>query len=149
MEHKTLHHPMEEIFGIAPGSTASELLPSTNYAQVPAAEAAQPHKDDAEDIDITNKIETIYGAAMEAYENQVGLAEIVEPRYAARNAEVANQSLTIALNAVALKARTKNDKRKGAQFIPFGNVNSNNNVVVADRNQILAMIAEKNKNNES
>lgn len=147
---KTLTHPLETVFNIAPGSTKN--LPAeyeeqdTEYAEVPAEMVAQDHQDDAEDLDINDKIETIYGMALEAYENQTAFAEIAEPRYAARNAEVAAQYLNAALNAVALKSRNKNEKRKSKQFIPFNNTNiSNSNVVVTDRNSIMQLIAEKKK----
>ena len=80
---------------------------------------------------------------MEAYQNQTAFVEILEPRYAARNAEVAANYLNTALNAVSLKAKVKNEKRKVGQagFIPYAN-QTTNNVVVADRNQLLRMMAE-------
>lgn len=143
-------HPLESVFNINPGSTydmtVSEDKQDTMIA-VPQQAIAQTYQDDSEDLDITQKIETIFEAAMDAYENQVALTEIVEPRYAARNAEVAAQYLNTALNATALKARTKNDKRKTAPFIPFGNNTniSGNNIVVADRNQILEMLRNKDR----
>lgn len=147
MSSKLINHPLEEVFGIDPGSSFNNpAIIEDDYEMVPAEAVNQGYQDDAEDIDINNKIETIYSAALEAYENQTGLAEIVEPRYAARNAEVAAQYLNIALNSVSLKSRNKNDKRKVQQFIPFNNTNINNsNVVVTDRNSILQMIADKKK----
>lgn len=143
-------HPLEDIFNIEPGSTYDMTTSSSSEDEmiaVPQQAVAQSYQDDAEDIDINKKIESIFEAAMDAYENQTALTEIVEPRYAARNAEVAAQYLNTALNATALKARTKNDKRKTAPFIPFGNNTniSGNNIVVADRNQILEMLRNKNK----
>lgn len=141
-------HPLETTFNIAPGSVDFSPIASqeSEYSMVPAENISQDYQDDAEDIDITQKIETIYDTALEAYQYQVGLAEIVEPRYAARNAEVAAQYLNIALNATSLKSRNKSDKRKSKQFIPFNNTNiSNSNVVVADRNEILRLMAEKRK----
>lgn len=146
------NHPLETVFGIDSGSTYNEMSPyeDDDMIAVPQQELAQVagYQDDAEDRDITEKIETIFEAAMDAYENQTALTEIVEPRYAARNAEVAANYLSVALNAVSLKARTKNDKRKSAPFIPFNNTNiSNSNVVVADRNQIMEMLRQRNKEN--
>jgi len=158
MNTKILEHPLEATFNITPGSTdfspissgVGDTMDDDNYMAVPAQAVTQEYKDDAEDIDINEKIETIYDSALAAYENQVGLSEIVEPRYAARNAEVAAQYLSLALNATALKARTKNDKRKSSQFIPFNNTTniSGSNVVVADRNEILRMMAEKKKESQ-
>lgn len=145
--NKTINHPLEEVFGIEPGSSFNNpaVIDHDDYQMVPATEVAQGHQDDEEDIDINDKIETIYDAALSAYEQQTGMAEIVEPRYAARNAEVAGAYLNTALNAIALKARVKNDKRKNSQFIPYGNNITNSNVVVADRNSIMQMIADKKK----
>ncbi len=141
-------HPLEDIFNIEPGSTydIARIDDDNEMIAVPEQAVAPTYQDDAEDRDINEKIETIFEAAMDAYENQTALTEIVEPRYAARNAEVAAQYLNTALNATALKARTKNDKRRSSQFVPFNNTNiSGSNVVVASRNEILEMLRNKNK----
>lgn len=147
-----MKHPLEDTFGLD-DTYNSDPLEGTDlthidrdpYAAVPATAVAKPHEDDAEDKEINGKIDEIYGAAMEAYQNQTAFVEILEPRYAARNAEVAAGYLNTALNAVSLKAKVKNEKRKVGQagFIPYGN-NTTNNVVVADRNQLLKMMAEGN-----
>lgn len=141
-------HPLEDIFNIEPGSTydIARIDDDNEMIAVPEQAVAPTYQDDAEDKDINEKIESIFEAAMDAYENQTALTEIVEPRYAARNAEVAAQYLNTALNATALKARTKNDKRRSSQFVPFNNTNiSGSNVVVASRNEILEMLRNKNK----
>lgn len=147
-----MKHPLAETFDLAEGDTFnSDPLEGTDltnidrdpYAAVPASAIAKPYEDDAEDKEINGKIDEIYGAAMEAYQNQTAFVEILEPRYAARNAEVAANYLNTALNAVSLKAKVKNEKRKVGQagFIPYAN-QTTNNVVVADRNQLLRMMAE-------
>ena len=147
-----MKHPPAETFDLAEGNTFnSDPLEGTDltnidrdpYAAVPASAVAKPYEDDAEDKEINGKIDEIYGAAMEAYQNQTAFVEILEPRYAARNAEVAANYLNTALNAVSLKAKVKNEKRKVGQagFIPYAN-QTTNNVVVADRNQLLRMMAE-------
>jgi len=147
-----MKHPLAETFDLAEGDTFnSDPLEGTDltnidrdpYAAVPASAVAKPYEDDAEDKEINGKIDEIYGAAMEAYQNQTAFVEILEPHYAARNAEVAANYLNTALNAVSLKAKVKNEKRKVGQagFIPYAN-QTTNNVVVADRNQLLRMMAE-------
>jgi hypothetical protein len=147
-----MKHPLAETFDLAEGDTFnSDPLEGTDltnidrdpYAAVPASAVAKPYEDDAEDKEINGKIDEIYGAAMEAYQNQTAFVEILEPRYAARNAEVAANYLNTALNAVSLKAKVKNEKRKVGQagFIPYAN-QTTNNVVVADRNQLLRMMTE-------
>ena len=113
---------------------------------IPEQAVAQPYSNDEEDISINTDIQKVFDMALEAYENQISLVEIIEPRYAARTAEVAANYLNTSLNAVSLKARVKNDKRKVTQFIPFGNNITNSNVVVADRNSILKMLGEREKN---
>ena len=151
-----MKHPLADTFNLGDDTYNSDPLEGKDlthidrdpYAAVPqAALPAAPIEDDAEDKEINGKIDEIYGAAMDAYQNQTAFVEILEPRYAARNAEVAAGYLNTALNAVSLKAKVKNEKRKlsagQAGFIPYGN-NTTNNVVVADRNQLLKMMAEGN-----
>lgn len=120
---------------------------SSELVAVPEAALPQPkYEDDEEDKEISKKIDNIYDSAMEAYQNQTAYVEILEPRYAARNAEVAANYLNTALNAVSLKAKVKGEKRKTAGgFIPYANNNTTNNVVVADRNQLLQMILNDGK----
>ena len=144
-----MKHPLEETFGLD-GSYNSDPLEGTDlttieddqYAIVP--QQAAPDQPDEEDKEINKKIDTIYGEAMTAYQNQTAFVEILEPRYAARNAEVAANYLNTALNAVALRAKVKNERKKAAGgFVPYAN-QTTNNVVVADRNQLLKMMAEGN-----
>jgi hypothetical protein len=148
-----MKHPLEETFGLD-GTYNSDPLEGTDLtaiddnqylatteSQLPAPAAAEP---DEEDKEINQKIDTIYGEAMTAYQNQTAFVEILEPRYAARNAEVAAGYLNTALNAVALRAKVKNERKKSAGgFVPYAN-QTTNNVVVADRNQLLKMMAEGN-----
>jgi hypothetical protein len=100
---------------------------------------AQPEKDE-EDVEIDAKIDTVYGAAIDAFNQQTAYTEIIEPRYAARNAEVAANYLSIALNAAATRARVKGDRKRQAAFVPFNN-QKQNNVVVASREDIMKMIS--------
>lgn len=148
-----MKHPLAETFGLEQTFTSDPLegvdlttidddqYLATTEAQLPAPASAEP---DAEDKEINQKIDTIYGEAMTAYQNQTAFVEILEPRYAARNAEVAAGYLNTALNAVALRAKVKNERKKTAGgFVPYAN-QTTNNVVVADRNQLLKMMAEGN-----
>lgn len=150
-----MKHPLEETFGLD-GTYNSDPLEGTDlttiednqYAIVPQ-QAATPPEEDEEDKKINEKIDGIYDAALEAYNNQTAFVEILEPRYAARNAEVAATYLNTALNAVALRAKVKNERKKvGAGFVPYAN-NTTNNVVVADRNQLLKMMGENGNTYEN
>ena len=98
-----------------------------------------PPEKDQEDIEIDTKIDTVYDAAIDAFNNQTAYMEVIEPRYAARNAEVAANYLNIALNAMATRARVKGDRRKNATFVPYGNKTSG--AVVASREDIMQMLA--------
>ncbi|MEM2159525.1 MAG: hypothetical protein QXN55_01070 [Candidatus Nitrosotenuis sp.] len=149
MNTKTTLLPLEETFNIEPGSTRAlqNVLDEDDDQPMVAMSGATtnevaPYQDDAEDKEITEKIETIYNAAMDAFDAQTQLVEIVEPRYSARNAEVANQYLNTALNAMALRSRNKSDKRKSAAFIPYAQ-NNQTNIVMASRNDLLKMIKDR------
>lgn len=146
-----MKHPLEETFGLdgvynsdplegVDLTTVDDQYLTTTENTLPVVNA----EPDEEDKEINKKIDTIYGEAMTAYQNQTAFVEIMEPRYAARNAEVAANYLNTALNAVALRAKVKNERKKAAGgFVPYAN-QTTNNVVVADRNQLLKMMAEGN-----
>lgn len=148
MSNNKYPHPLEDVFGIEQNSTESNI--DTEYANVdqslipsPTVETLEAHivpdvKDD-DDLATDKKIDEVYDAAMQTFSNQTAYIEIIEPRYAARTAEVAAQYLSIALNAATAKAKIKADrKRTNAAFIPFNN-NKNGNIT-ADRNEILRML---------
>lgn len=138
-----IEHPLEALFNMEPGA----LDISTEYAVANEQKTTQvvptvseDEKDD-EDKQIEKKIDDVYDAAMDTFKAQTGYAEIIEPRYAARNAEVAANFLNIALNAASTRAKVKADRKRANQFIPFGqNGKTTNNVIIADRNEILRMI---------
>ena len=104
------------------------------------AAPAEPEVKDEDDKIIDGRLDQIYDAALETFQQQTEYTQIIEPRYAARNAEVAANYLTIALNAVATKAKVKGDRKRQAAFVPFAN-KTQNNVVVASREEIMRMIA--------
>lgn len=149
-EKEPLHNPLEDVFNMEIGS--APLAPEVNYdnlaniaSQVPATTeeptAPPPDLKDDDDIATDKKIDAVYDAAMTSFQEQTAYTQIIEPRYAARNAEVALQALSIALNAAGMKAKVKADrKRTNAAFIPFGNGNKTQANIVADRNDILSMI---------
>ena len=150
---KKLTHPLEDVFGMEEGSTPlgyeqnydrvdpMELAQAQQAAMMSETEAAiPPDIKDEDDVETDKKIDAVYDAAMQTFQQQTAYTEIIEPRYAARNAEVAAQFLGIALNAAGMKAKVKSDrKRTNAAFIPYAN-NKNSQNIVADRNDILSMI---------
>lgn len=102
----------------------------------------QPDIKDDDDIKIEARIDEVYDAAISAFNNQNAYTEIIEPRYAARNAEVAANYLAIALNAANSRSKVKTDRKRANQaFVPYANGGkSTTNVLIASREEILKMI---------
>lgn len=143
-------HPLEQVFNLETGEYFDALNNQDNGEIVPTEsnlpvtttppEAPPPDHKDEDDKEIDANISTVYDKAIQAFEQQAEMIEIVDPRYAARTAEVAATYLNIALNAMAVKSRTKSDRIKRNQaFVPYANgpKTVNNNLIVADRNSIL------------
>lgn len=118
-----------------------------HYLEIPEAElnalvpATEPTPKDEEDIATDAKIDAVYDVAMETFHNQTAMMQIIEPRYAARNAEVAASYLNIALSAATSKAKLKTDRKRALAFIPgAAGARVTNNTIVASREDILKMI---------
>jgi hypothetical protein len=145
-----MKHPLEDVFNIAEGSTGfgqsfniedEYQMTETQQPNAVAVGEPQPDVKYADDIETEKKIDEVYNSAISTFQNQIAYTEIIEPRYAARNAEVAATYLNIALAAATSKAKLKVERKKAAQFIPYANGGkTTNNIVVADRNDILKMI---------
>jgi len=138
---KQFTHPLETLLNLDPSDNSLDI--ETEYAVATAAPvpAPAPTEKDDEYVEVDKKIDTVYDAALAAFKNQTEYTEIIEPRYAARNAEVAANYLNIALNAAATRARVKTDRRRASGFAPFNNGGkTTNNFIVADRNEILRMV---------
>ena len=136
-------HPLEKLFDMESGTLdiSAQYAVAEQPVQQIVPTVVEDEKDE-EDKQIEKKIDDVYDAAMETFHNQTSYMEVIEPRYAARNAEVAANFLNIALNAASTRARVKVDRKRSSQFIPFNNANgkTTNNVIIADRNEILRMI---------
>lgn len=140
---KKITNPLDDLFNTRPADFEQDgdFIPMSEgtLAELNGAEASVPEKDE-EDVAIDEKIDTVYTAAIDAFNTQTSYMEVIEPRYAARNAEVAANYLSIALNAASVRAKVKGDRKKSAQFVPFSN-NKTNGAVVASREDIMKMIA--------
>jgi hypothetical protein len=135
-----LVNPLDELFETEQPTEIVEYEQATE-GELAALQAEAPAPEiDEEDIEINKKIDAVYDAAIDTFQNQMAYTEIVEPRYAARNAEVAANYLNIALNAAATRAKVKSDRKKTAAFVPYAG-KTQNNVVVASREDIMRMIA--------
>jgi len=163
--------PFEELFGIEPGSTPisgkrvhiapdsiaatdmilrekSLLNPTTGDVIERKVEDVNEQdlaiEERIEDLHIDGQLDTIREAAMLAFEDQRKMSQESDPRFSARNAEVAAQYLNIALNAVdsRVDAKYKRNKiklakgEKGAQP-PTGRSTT---VIIADRNAVLRAV---------
>jgi hypothetical protein len=137
-----LENPLDKLFNTEP-TPPSQVVEYQEITEGELAELQPPEgapEKDAEDTEIDGKIDTVYNAAIDAFNNQTAYTEIIEPRYAARNAEVAAQYLNIALNAAATRARVKGDRKRGNTFVPYTD-NKTKGVVVCSREDIMKLIS--------
>lgn len=137
-------HPLEDAFDIEPGTTITE------YKEVlPAPIVEHPTYDD-KDSEIEGKLEEIYTIALTNVETISDEMERVEGKYKARIGEVTATMLNVALSAVREKRELKQHKDKmTADTMAAGTPHTvNNNLVVADRNEIMKMLRDKKKAND-
>lgn len=138
---KNLENPLDALFNTPPLHEDEK-----EYAEITEAELALlavPPEDtekDLEDTEIDGKIDKVYDLALDAFNTQTQYQEIIEPRYAARNAEVAANYLSIALNAATSRAKVKGERKKQMAFIPYGD-KSGSGTVIASREEIMRMIS--------
>lgn len=139
----TFKNPLEDVFNMQESPIDIEKDYAMTDGQLAAPTAAPVDHKDEDDLMIEKKIDEVYDAAITAFKNQNAYLEVIEPRYAARNAEVAANYLNIALAAANSRSRAKVDrKRANATFVPYANAGgkTTNNILIADRNEILKMI---------
>lgn len=136
-------HPLESVFGMEEGTV--DIEQDYAMAEVPAnalapTEPPVDHKDE-DDILVEKRLDEVYDVAMQTFQNQNAYLEIIEPRYAARTAEVAANYLNIALAAANSRAKVKTDRKRANQsFVPYTGGKTTNNLVIANREEILKMI---------
>jgi hypothetical protein len=145
--------PLDDVFGVENAEYDDPFETTTEGALVSAGDAAlvpadQPPEKDEEDKEIDRKIDEVYDSAMNAFNTQTAYLEIIEPRYAARNAEVAANYLNIALQAANSRAKVKSDRKRSGGFIPFKNNQNPNGTVVATREEIMRMISVDTEHRE-
>lgn len=140
-------NPLDKVFNIGENSDDFDIeneygMTEAEKGNVVPTEPTPDVKDD-DDIKIEARIDEVYDAAMNAFNTQNSYTEVIEPRYAARNAEVAAGYLAIALNAANSRSKVKVDRKRANQaFIPYANGGkSTTNVLIANREEILKMIA--------
>lgn len=148
--------PFEALFNFEAGSTPTlkdainnEITPFIDESglskPIDITDDEQRVEDRIDELKTDHQLETIHTSAMEAFYQQQNMAVQVDPKYSARNSEVAAQFLSIALNATATKARVKLDRQKQRVFSKTegGPKTVNNNLIVADRNTLLKELLGK------
>lgn len=138
--YEQIEHPMENIFEIEPGTTEVQRVEVVPTELVPTAEY------DDKDAEIEKQFQEVYDAAMVAFETTSESIDTVEPKYRARNEEVAVQYLNTALSAANAKAALKTHKDKIAVAkgkLASGPSTVNNNLIVADRNDLLKKLMRR------
>jgi hypothetical protein len=147
--------PLESVLNLPAGSTPTfqDMVPEVKVGEMTdptTGEIVVQQVDDLtpaviqkeeriEDLQIAAKQEEVYVNAMTAFEQQIGNIGKADPKFAARNGEVAAQFLKIALDAANSKveAKYKRAKIRYAEAAASRGPNVQNNVVVADRNDVL------------
>lgn len=126
-------HPMEDFLDITPCTTVIERT------EVVPSELIHPPTYDDKDVEIESQLEEIYTIAMNNAATLGDEIERVEGKYKARMGEVSSTMLNVALGAVREKANLKKHKDQHSTTT-VENQTINNNLVVADRNEILRHI---------
>lgn len=137
-----IEHPIEDILELESGST---MVPVTERQ---GTELTIDEEYDNKDKEIESQFHEIYESAMTAFERQENDNQRIEPKYRARNQEVAVQYLNTALSAAKEKRSLKEHKDKSAVKRTQGPNTVNNNLVVADRNEILKSLAQQSVNED-
>lgn len=141
-KEKTIEHPMEQVLDLEPGTTLVE------YKEVIPEEPVEHVRYDDKDGEIEVKLEEIYTVAMTNVATISDEMERVEGKYKARVGEVSATMLNVALGAVREKRELKQHKDKlsvSQATAAAGKTVTNNNLVVADRNEILRLLASQKK----
>ncbi len=154
---------LESTFNIEPGSTprfqdkVESHLPVVNTLIDPSSgEIVERATDNItpeiiekeeriEDMQIDGKLNEVYDNAMAAFNSHTSVVDGADPKFAARNGEVAAQFLKIALDSTNSKidAKYKRNKVRIARG-SMGTPNQvQNNLIVADRNEVLKSLFNK------
>ncbi len=142
VEKRKVEHPLEDVFDITPGTTALPVVKTDSTDEIKPTETY-----DEKDDEIEKKLQNIADAAIDAYDAQVMIVEELEdPKFAARNMEVANQLLSTALAAVKERAEIKKHKDKLVATTKKAPSTVNQNLIVGSRNEILKKLLQEGDN---
>lgn len=134
-ETTTIEHPLESVFDISPNST----VVTTERLQLDNPDTPSELYDKF-DHTVDGMFQEVYEAAMTSFADQAGLLMQSDPKFSARNMEVANAFLSTALNAAKERAALKIGKEK---LVIGSGVKTVNNNLIMDRNELLKMLKEQ------
>lgn len=136
-------HELEDLFDIEPSTTIVDRVEPIPMELVPAEEY------DEKDNEIEKQFQEVYEAAFTAFEAATLSVEQIEPKFRARNEEVAAVYLTTALAAAREKALVKAHKDKVALAKTKGSAPKtvNNNLII-DRNELLKHMLGKKEDSK-
>lgn len=158
-----LASPLEDLFDIDPRSTqifndniisdsnerSSKLIDPISgeiiSRKIEASTTDLETEERLEDLHIDGQLENLHMNAITAFEKTIRMAEEVDPKFAARNSEVAAQYLNIALNAINSRVDAKFKRlkiriSKNVSTVP--NIFNNNGVIIANRNEMLQALLQ-------
>lgn len=142
-KEKMIEHPLEDVFDIEAETTVVE------YKEAIPAEVVQMPTYDEKDVEIEDKLEEVYTLAMGNAAAIGDEMERIEGKYKARVGEVTATMLNVALGAIREKRELKMHKDKmGPTGAATGNHTTNNNLIVADRNDLIKALADKIANSK-
>jgi len=133
-ETTTIEHPLESVFDISPNST----IVTTEKLQLDNPDTPVELYDKF-DHTVDGMFQEVYEAAMTSFADQAGLLMQSDPKFSARNMEVANAFLSTALNAAKERAALKLGKEK---LVTGSGAKTVNNNLIMDRNELLKMLKE-------
>lgn len=146
----TFASPLEEVFDLPSGSTTlPQFIGKDEIIEAPTEDVEESSNKQMES-NIVGNIDNVYDAAMQVFEMQSEMIETVDPKFAARNAEVANAYLNTALQAMKLKTDVLKERRASRKGSGSGQTAEtiNNNVIVANRNDVLRALMDSKKENK-
>lgn len=141
--------PLENVFEIEEQTTFAitegEEDDQASHLPVTTQQATDPvisEHYDGKDVEVESQFQVVYTKALEGYEIQSQELEFVEGKYKARIGEVAAQFLNTALAAAREKRALKEhkDKLNIEAMKATGPKTVNQNLIVADRNEILKVL---------
>lgn len=137
---KLIEHPLEDMFGIEPGTTmTTEVIVETPISR--------PANYEDKDAEIDNQFQEIYNLSLTAFNDQIDDLDSLEPKFRSRASEVAASYLTTALQAANAKAALKSTRDKhDLSKIRLGDIPDKAGLVTTDRNKLLRLLDEEDGN---